>query len=166
MRYGHDLWQRCFHEVSAEYPDLETSHLFVDALVMQMVRKPEQFEVIVTNNMFGDIVTDLGAGLQGGLGVAASGNLHPGRVSMFEPVHGSAPDIAGTGRANPIGAIRCVALLLEHLGRVDAARSVEQAVTASIEAGATTRDLGGGLGTAEVGSWVADHVRSPASSRG
>ena len=95
LRYGHDLWQRVFAEVSREYPQIETNHLYVDALTMQMVKDPTQFDVIVTCNMFGDIVTDLGAQLQGGLGMAASGNIHPGRTSMFEPVHGSAPDIAG-----------------------------------------------------------------------
>ncbi len=99
--------------------------MFVDALCMQMVKAPEQFEVIVTNNMFGDIVTDLGAALQGGLGVAASANLHPGRVSMFEPVHGSAPKYAGTGRANPFGAILSAALMLEDLGHVEAAHEIE-----------------------------------------
>src|SRR5712691_6313046 len=105
LRYGHDLWQRVFAEVSAEYADIEANHLYVDALVMQMVKDPSQFEVIVTCNMFGDIITDLGAQLQGGLGLAASGNIHPGRTSMFEPVHGSAPKYAGTDTANPFGAI-------------------------------------------------------------
>jgi 3-isopropylmalate dehydrogenase len=111
--HGHDLWQRVFAEVAAEYPSVETRHLYVDALTMQMVRKPETFDVIVTNNMFGDIVTDLGAALQGGLGVAASANLHPGRTSMFEPVHGSAPKYAGTGKANPVGGVLSAALMLD-----------------------------------------------------
>ncbi|NJL28628.1 MAG: 3-isopropylmalate dehydrogenase [Thermoanaerobaculia bacterium] len=109
MRYAHDLWQRAFAEVARDYPDLETEHLYVDALAMQMVRAPEHFEVIVTNNMFGDILTDLGAALQGGLGLAGSANLHPGRTSMFEPVHGSAPDIAGHKKANPLATIGTVA---------------------------------------------------------
>jgi isocitrate/isopropylmalate dehydrogenase len=105
MTDGHALWQRVFGEVAAEFPGIEPIHLYVDALTMQMVKNPGQFQVIVTNNMFGDIVTDLGAQLQGGLGMAASGNLHPGRTSMFEPVHGSAPKYAGKNVANPIGAI-------------------------------------------------------------
>ncbi|MGH9441663.1 MAG: isocitrate/isopropylmalate dehydrogenase family protein, partial [Thermoanaerobaculia bacterium] len=116
MRFVGDLWQRTFQEVAKEYPSIKASHLYVDALVMQMVKDPAQFEVVVTNNMFGDIATDLGATLQGGLGMAASGNLHPGRISMFEPVHGSAPKYAGTGQANPFGAILTVAMMLDHLG--------------------------------------------------
>src|SRR6185312_4229555 len=103
-----------FAEVRPEYPQIEASHLYIDALCMQMIRDPRQFDVIVTNNMFGDIVTDLGAALQGGLGMAASGNIHPGRVSMFEPVHGSAPAIAGQGIANPVGAILTSAMMLEY----------------------------------------------------
>jgi 3-isopropylmalate dehydrogenase len=158
MRYAHDLWQRAFAEVAAEYPDIEASHLFVDALCMQMIKAPQQFEVIVTNNMFGDIVTDLGAALQGGLGVAASANRHPGRVSMYEPVHGSAPKYAGTGRANPMGAVLSSALMLEDLGHAEAAREVEAAVKASIRAGETTVDLGGRLTTVEVGDRLARAV--------
>src|SRR3954452_19040866 len=116
MRFGGDLWLRTFEEVAAEYPELEHFHMFVDALTMQLVRAPEMFEVIVTNNMFGDIVTDLGAALQGGLGMAASGNIHPGRVSLFEPIHGSAPKYAGQDVANPIGAILSAGMMLEYLG--------------------------------------------------
>jgi 3-isopropylmalate dehydrogenase len=163
MRYGHDLWQRVFATVGREYPELESSHLFVDALCMQMVKAPQQFDVIVTNNMFGDIVTDLGAALQGGLGVAASANRHPGRVSMYEPVHGSAPKYAGTGRANPMGAILSAALLLEDLGHAEAAAEVEAAVAAAIRAGETTVDLGGTLTTTEVGARVARAVASGAA---
>ena len=154
MRYGHDLWVRAFAEVAERYPDIETSHLYVDALAMQMIRKPELFEVIVTNNMFGDIVTDLGAALQGGLGIAASANLHPGRTSMFEPVHGSAPKYAGTGRANPMAAILTAVLLLENLGHVEAARVIDGAVGAAIRDGAVTLDLGGELSTSEVGDGI------------
>jgi 3-isopropylmalate dehydrogenase len=160
MQYAHDLWQRCFAEVAAEYPKIETQHLYVDALTMQMVRKPENFQVIVTNNMFGDIVTDLGAALQGGLGLAASANLHPGRVSMFEPVHGSAPKYAGTDRANPIGAVLSMALMLEHLGHGDAAAAVEEAVAGSLRDRFTTPDLGGTRGTSEVGTYLARAVGS------
>jgi 3-isopropylmalate dehydrogenase len=165
MRYGHDLWQRVFFELAPEYPEVEPSHMFVDALCMQMVKAPEQFEVIVTNNMFGDIVTDLGAALQGGLGVAASANRHPGRISMYEPVHGSAPKYAGTGRANPVGAILSAALLLEDLGHRDAAREIEAVIARAIRAGQTTRDLGGALTTAEVGDVVARELATAAVAR-
>src|SRR5437764_4651506 len=116
MTYAHGLWQRVFKDISAEYPEMQPSHMYVDALCMQMVRDPRQFEVIVTNNMFGDIITDLAAGLQGGLGMAASGNIHPGKTSMFEPVHGSAPPLAGKNVANPVGAILTAAMMLAHLG--------------------------------------------------
>ena len=154
MRFVGDLWQRTFAEVSREYAGIESSHLYVDALCMQIVRDPRQFEVIVTNNMFGDIVTDLGAALQGGLGMAASANIHPGRVSMFEPVHGSAPKHAGTGRANPFGAILTVALLLEHLGKKEEAAAVEAAVQACIAEQKCTADVGGALTTSEAGEAV------------
>jgi len=147
MRFGGDLWLRTFEEVAKEYPDIEHFHMFVDALTMQMVRAPEMFDVIVTNNMFGDIVTDLGAALQGGLGVAASGNIHPGRVSLFEPIHGSAPKYAGQDVANPLGAILTAAMMLEYLGFDDESQLIERAVTSAIQAGQTTKDLGGSLGT-------------------
>jgi 3-isopropylmalate dehydrogenase len=158
MRYGHDLWQRCFREVAAEYPQIQAQHMFVDALAMQMVLHPEKLDVIVTNNMFGDIITDLGAALQGGLGVAASANLHPGRTSMFEPVHGSAPKYAGTGRANPVGAILSSALMLDTLGHAEAARTIEAAVAAALRQGQTTPDLGGTLTTSQVGDLLAGAV--------
>ncbi len=158
MQYAHDLWQRCFAELGEEYPQIESRHLYVDALTMQMIRAPESFEVIVTNNMFGDIVTDLGAALQGGLGLAASANLHPGRVSMFEPVHGSAPKYAGTGRANPMGAVLSAALMLEDLGHQEASAAVEGAVVKAIHQGETTADLGGNRSTSEVGDYLAKAV--------
>ncbi|HKR63569.1 MAG TPA: 3-isopropylmalate dehydrogenase [Thermoanaerobaculia bacterium] len=154
MRFGGDLWLRTFEEVAAEYADLEHFHMFVDALTMQMVRAPEMFDVIVTNNMFGDIVTDLGAALQGGLGVAASGNIHPGRVSLFEPIHGSAPKYAGKDAANPIGAILTAAMMLEYLGHNDEAAMIERAVADAIHANETTKDLGGELGTKKAGEAV------------
>src|SRR5882724_10627268 len=131
MRYGGDLWLRTFEEVAKEYGDIEHFHMFVDALTMQMVRTPELFSVIVTNNMFGDIVTDLGAALQGGLGMAASGNIHPGKVSLFEPIHGSAPKYAGKDVANPIGAILTAAMMLEYLGHAAEADVIERAVVAA-----------------------------------
>jgi 3-isopropylmalate dehydrogenase len=154
LRYAGDLWQRAFAEVAADYPQLETRHLYVDAAAMQMVRKPETFDVVVTNNMFGDILTDLGAALQGGLGLAASANIHPGRTSMFEPVHGSAPKYAGTGRANPMGAILTAALMLDELGHAEAAEAVEGAVRELILGDRATPDLGGDLTTSQVGDAV------------
>jgi len=160
MRFGGDLWLRTFEEVAKEYAEIEHFHMFVDALTMQMVRAPEMFEVIVTNNMFGDIVTDLGAALQGGLGVAASGNIHPGRVSLFEPIHGSAPKYAGQDVANPIGAILTGAMMLEYLGYDDDAAVIESAVTGAIQAGETTKDLGGALGTRAAAEAVLRRITS------
>ncbi len=159
LRYGHDLWTRVFKEVGAEYPDIEKDHLYVDALVMQLVRKPHMFQVIVTCNMFGDIITDLGAALQGGLGLAASANLHPGEVAMFEPVHGSAPKYTGKDVANPLGAILAAQMMLAELGEASAAKVVEDAVRESIRSGKCTRDVGGSLGTAATGDFVVEHVR-------
>src|ERR1043166_133149 len=159
MRFGGDLWLRTFHEVAAEFPDIEHFHMFVDALTMQMVRAPEMFSVIVTNNMFGDIVTDLGAALQGGLGMAASGNIHPGKVSLFEPIHGSAPKYAGQDVANPIGAILTAALMLESLGYDAEAARIERAVVEAIEAGETTKEIGGTLGTRAAGEAVLKRLR-------
>jgi 3-isopropylmalate dehydrogenase len=154
QRFGGDLWQRVFKEVSARYDDVEANHQYVDAMAMFMVLDPSQYDVIVTNNLFGDILTDLGAALQGGLGLAASGNIHPGRVSLFEPVHGSAPPLAGKSVSNPAGAILTAAMMLEYLGYETASRSVEKAVGASISEGQTTRDLGGKLSTQEAGAAI------------
>ena len=159
MTQGHALWQRVFKAVSAEYPDVSATHLYIDALAMFLVQDPGQFEVIVTNNLFGDIITDIGGALQGGLGMAASGNIHPGRTSMFEPVHGSAPPLAGKDVANPIGAILSAALMLETLGRADDAQRIEQAVEAAVDAGETTRDIGGSLGTQEAGEAMLRRLR-------
>ncbi|HKG15176.1 MAG TPA: 3-isopropylmalate dehydrogenase [Pyrinomonadaceae bacterium] len=159
QRFGGDLWQRVFKEVAALYPEIETNHQYVDATAMFMVLNPAQYDVIVTNNLFGDILTDLGAALQGGLGLAASGNIHPGRVSLFEPVHGSAPPLAGKSQANPAGAILSAALMLEYLGHADAARAVERAVRDSIAEGETTRDLGGALSTREAGERIRGRIK-------
>jgi 3-isopropylmalate dehydrogenase len=158
LRHAHDIWQRLFAEVGAEYPEIERNHLYVDALTMQMVKNPAQFEVIVTNNMFGDIVTDLGAALQGGLGMAASANLHPGETSMFEPVHGSAPKYAGKDVSNPMGAILTAGMMLEHVGLPEAAVGIEAAVVACLASGACTQDVGGTLGTAATGDAVASRL--------
>jgi len=154
MQEGHALWQRVFREVSAEYADVSSRHLYIDALAMMLVQDPTQFDVIVTNNLFGDIITDIGGALQGGLGMAASANLHPGRTSMFEPVHGSAPPLAGRDEANPIGAILSVGLLLETLGRLDDAKRIERAVESAVRDGAVTRDVGGTLGTKAAGDAI------------
>jgi 3-isopropylmalate dehydrogenase len=132
--------------------------MYVDALCMQMVRDPRQFEVIVTNNMFGDIITDLAAGLQGGLGMAASGNIHPGKTSMFEPVHGSAPPLAGKNVANPMGAILTAAMMLDHLGFSAPAKKIETAVLAAVQQKKTTSDIGGGMGTRECAEWIAQQA--------
>ncbi len=155
MRFAHDLWQRCFREVAEEYPDLEAAHMYVDNLTMQMVLDPGQLDVIVTNNMFGDIVTDLGAALQGGLGLAASANLHPGQTSLFESVHGSWPQMAGQGIANPMASVLSAALLLDNLGYGEAAKAIEATVVAALQADQTTPDLGGNLSTERVGDLLA-----------
>jgi 3-isopropylmalate dehydrogenase len=155
MTDGHALWQRVFRETAAQYTDITSAHYFIDALAMQMVKDPSQFDVIVTNNLFGDIITDLGAALQGGLGMAASGNIHPGRTSMFEPVHGSAPKYAGRNLANPIGAILSAALMLEFLGLDAEAAAIEAAVKSAVLSGHVTADVGGRLGTAETGDHIA-----------
>ena len=154
QRYGGDLWQRVFKEVAARYEGIEANHQYVDAMAMFMVQDPSQYEVIVANNLFGDILTDLGAALQGGLGVAASGNIHPGRASLFEPVHGSAPPLAGKNVANPVGSILTAAMMLEYLGFDRASEAVERAVAGAIADKETTRDLGGTLSTTEAGAAI------------
>ncbi len=158
MTYAHGLWQRVFREVSAEYPQIQAQHMYVDALCLQMVRDPRSLDVIVTNNMFGDIITDLAAALQGGLGMAASGNIHPGKTSMFEPVHGSAPPIAGKNIANPFGSILTAAMMLDHLGLSAEAVRIEKAVLEAVRQTKTTQDVGGALGTREAAEWIIDFV--------
>jgi 3-isopropylmalate dehydrogenase len=157
LLFGHGLWRRVFAEVSARHPGVQAKAMYVDALAMDLIRQPEAYEVIVTNNLFGDILTDLGAALTGGLGIAASGNIHPGRVSLFEPVHGSAPDIAGQGKANPLAMALSGALMLEHLGYPREAQRVHSAVERQIRDGAHTPDLvpflgGPAASTAQVGA--------------
>ncbi|HKZ55235.1 MAG TPA: 3-isopropylmalate dehydrogenase [Anaerolineales bacterium] len=152
---AHDIWTRAFAAVAAEYPGIQTDHAYVDACCMWMIKNPDWFDVIVTTNLFGDIITDLGAMLQGGMGIAASGNIHPGKTSMFEPIHGSAPKHAGKDTACPIGAILALAMLLDFLGERAAATHVEGAVTRLLESGAIPSvDAGSGLSTSQIGDMV------------
>ncbi|HEY4710258.1 MAG TPA: isocitrate/isopropylmalate family dehydrogenase [Candidatus Acidoferrales bacterium] len=160
LAYGHDLWRRTFAELCREFAEIEASHLYIDNLLMQMVLAPEQFQVIVTCNMFGDIASDVGAGLIGGLGLAPSANIHPGQVSLFEPVHGSAPDIAGKNIANPMGAALAAAMMCGYIGWASEAHSIEEAVRAAIRENKTTTDLGGSFNTRQVGDWLASRVAS------
>jgi len=159
-----DIWTRVFAEVGEEYPDVEQDHAYVDAACMWMIKNPDWFDVIVTTNMFGDIITDLGAMLQGGMGIAASGNIHPGKVSMFEPIHGSAPKHAGKGVANPIAAISAGQMMLEYLGEKEAASAIERAIERCLVMGKvsslTTRS---GMSTSEIGDTVAQEVAAVAS---
>ena len=158
MTFAHDLWQRVFKEVRQEYGDIESRHLYIDTLAMEMVRDPRQFDVIVTCNLFGDIISDLGAQLAGGLGLAPSGNIHPGRTSLFEPVHGSAPNIAGKGIANPLGSVLTAGMLLEFLGWKAEADAVHSAVKEAVLKNYLTPEMGGTKKTAEVGEWIAERV--------
>ncbi len=157
LTFAHDLWMRTFTETSRDYPDIKCDYQHVDACCMRMVQSPDRFDVIVTTNMFGDIITDLGAVIAGGLGLAASGNLNPDRTapSMFEPVHGSAPDIAGKGIANPLAAILSLAMMLDFVNQPRAAQRVHQAVRQVLSQAKTrTPDLGGCATTKEVGRAV------------
>jgi 3-isopropylmalate dehydrogenase len=174
MKHAHELWYRVFFEVAAEYPGIEAKHVYIDALCLYLVQDPTPFEVIVTCNLFGDIVTDLGAALQGGLGMAASANVHPPvlhccepahtetRVAMFEPVHGSAPPLAGKDQANPLASILTVGMMLSHLGWPEEERRLEQLVARAVSEKVCTPDIGGAKGTRAVGDWiVAELARSP-----
>lgn len=157
MKHAHELWYRCFFEVAKEYPGIEAKHVYVDALCLYLIQDPSPFEVVVTCNLFGDIVTDLGAALQGGLGMAASANVHasdPSRVAMFEPVHGSAPPLAGKDLANPLASVLTVGMLLTHLGYPEEEAKLEGIVTKAIVEKKCTRDVGGELGTRAVGDFV------------
>ena len=165
LNYGHDLWQRVFAAVREEYPGIESSHWYIDALSMQMVKDPGQFQVIVTCNMFGDIISDLGAQLAGGMGLAPSGNINPESISLFEPVHGSAPKYAGKNLANPLAAIQAAAMMLDYLGWPDEAAAVQTAVRASVHERQTTHDLGGPLGTREAGDWLANYIAKQGVAR-
>lgn len=154
------IWGRVFEAVGAEFPGIEREHRYVDALAMEMVRDPGRFQVIVAGNLYGDILSDLGAGLVGGLGVAASANLHPGRPGLFEPVHGSAPPLAGKGVANPMAAVLTGALLLESLGLEAAPRRLEAAVSQVLAAGPVTPDLGGTGATRDVARALLEWVEA------
>ncbi len=155
---AHRIWQERFKAIAAEHAGIEAEHRFVDALAMEMVRDPGRFQVIVTNNLYGDILSDLGAGLVGGLGLAASANLHPGRPGLFEPVHGSAPPLAGKGVANPMAAILTGALMLERLGHAGAARAIERAVRDALAAGFRTPDIGGTTSTSAAAAAVLERL--------
>jgi len=160
LTYAHDLWTRVFAEVGQDYPDIKQEHAYVDACCMWMVKNPEWFDVIVVCNMFGDIITDLGAMIQGGMGIAASGNINPAGVSMFEPIHGSAPKYAGQNVINPLAAISAAQMMLDHLGEKQAAALVEQAIIGALTSGKIS-DLStrSGLSTSEIGDLVAGLVK-------
>jgi tartrate dehydrogenase/decarboxylase / D-malate dehydrogenase len=159
-RYGYVLWDEVVAEVAAEHPDVEVDRALVDALAARMVTNPLSLDVVVASNLFGDVLTDIAAVLQGGMGMAASASIAPGSgtTAIFEPVHGSAPDIAGKGLANPIGAIWSASLMLDHLGEAEAAARLMRAVEAVCKEGPRTRDIGGTGSTSEVGDAVAAHV--------
>lgn len=156
---AHGLWRRVFEEVGSEYGDIQRDTRYIDAMAMDLVRTPEAFQVIVTGNLFGDILSDLASILVGGLGIAPSANRHPGKVTMYEPVHGSAPPLVGKDVANPMAAILSLAMMLEGVGEAASGAAVERAVRAAVTAGIGTPDIGGTLGTRAVGDWIARHVR-------
>lgn len=155
---GEGIWYRVFWEVAKKYPDIEAEHIFIDTLCMELLYRPDRFSVIVTNNIFGDILSDLCAGLVGGMGMAASGCIHPGRVCMFEPVHGTAPDICFQDKANPFGAVLTGRILLDTLGHQKAAHLIWEAVRLAVKEGKLTDDLGGDLGTKAVGEFLRETV--------
>lgn len=160
MTFAGALWQERWKAVAAKHPKVKTRHLFVDAAAMQLVKDPSQFDVIVTGNLFGDILSDLTAELIGGMGIAPSGNINPAtKRGLFEPVHGTAPDIAGKGVVNPIGAILSGAMMVKHLGHPEMGEAIEGAVQSVIRAGECTRDLGGNLSTRECGDAVAKRLK-------
>ncbi len=160
MQHSQVFWDEVFAHVSGDFPEIVAEQVHVDAMAARMVRNPESLDVVVASNLFGDILTDIGAALQGGLGMAASGNIHPGRVSLFEPVHGSAPPLAGRNEANPAGAILSAALMLEYLGHTAASVAIERAVRDAVAHGETTRDLGGTLSTVGAGAAIRRRLAS------
>jgi 3-isopropylmalate dehydrogenase len=168
MKHAHELWYRVFFEVAKRHPGIEPKHLYVDALCLLLVQDPSPFKVIVTNNLFGDIVTDLGAAFQGGLGMAASANLHASdkaRVAMFEPVHGSAPPLAGKDLANPLASVLTVGMMLAHLGFPEEEARLEGIVARAVQEGHCTRDVGGTMGTRAVGDWVVRELETSLAAR-
>ncbi len=159
LTYAFDLWERAFYEVAKEFEDIETDYAHVDAICMWMVKNPEWFDVIVTDNMFGDIITDLGAMIQGGLGIAAGGNIHPKGVSMFEPIGGSAPKYTGMGVVSPLAAISACQMMLEYLGETKAARGVEEAIMKVVKHDVRNLSAGKmGYSTSEVGDLVVKYI--------
>ena len=158
MTFAGDLWQRTFKSLRAEYPDVDSRHLYIDTLAMEVVRDPRQFDVIVTNNMFGDIISDLTSQLAGGLGLAPSGNIHPGQTSLFEPVHGSAPNIAGKGIANPFGSVLASSMMLDFLGWPEEAALLKQSVKSALHEDVVTPDLHGSKQTLEVSDYLTNYV--------
>jgi 3-isopropylmalate dehydrogenase len=162
LTYAFDLWERVFREVGRDYPDVELDYAHVDAICMWMVKNPEYFDVIVTDNMFGDIITDLGAMIQGGMGIAAGGNINPEAVSMFEPISGSAPKYTGLNKINPLAAICAAQMMLEHLGETSAAGMLLEAVKAVVKNDVRSMDAGKmGYGTREVGDLVVKYIVEP-----
>src|SRR5712672_3498177 len=164
MTFAHDLWQRVFKEVRQEYGEIDSRHLYIDTLAMEIVRDPRRFDLIVTGTLFGDIISALGAQLAGGLGLAPSGNIPPGKTSLFEPVHGSAPNIAGKGIDNPLGSILASAMMLDFLGWKPEADAVRSAVRAALHENYLTPELGGTKKTVEVGDWIAERVSQIATT--
>ncbi len=154
-----DIWTRVFAEVAKEYPDIETDHGYVDATCMWFLKKPEWYDTIVTPNLFGDIITDLGAAIQGGMGIAASGNIHPGKVSMFEPIHGSAPKYAGKNVANPIAAIAAVGMMLDYLGEHEAGAAIDSAIQTLLTSGKVQNLRAGTHATNDVGDWTVELIQ-------
>ena len=160
LTYAFDLWERTFKELAAEYPDVTTDYAHVDAISMWMIKNPEWFDVIVTDNMFGDIISDIGAMIQGGLGLAAGGNIHPGRVSMFEPIGGSAPKYTGQNVINPMAAIAAGQMMLAELGQAEAAVAIEEAIKKTVANDLKSLNAGQmGYGTSEVGDLVVKYVQ-------
>jgi len=159
----HDIWTRAYAHAGRDFPDIEQDHAYVDACCMWMIKNPDWFDVIVTTNLFGDIITDLGAMIQGGMGIAASGNIHPGRTSMFEPIHGSAPKHAGQNVACPLGAINAIAMMLDFLGEPRAAQRIDDAVSDLLSSGEVkSADARSGISTSDMGDRVVQRIRAAA----
>jgi 3-isopropylmalate dehydrogenase len=160
LTYAFDLWERAYNDVAKEYSDIKTDYAHVDATCMWMVKNPEWFDVIVTDNMFGDIITDLGAMIQGGMGIAAGGNINPEGVSMFEPIGGSAPKYTGKNVINPLAAICAGGMMMDTLGQKEAAKRVEAAVVKLLNSGKMKSQAAGkmGMSTSEIGDWIAANV--------